>query len=302
MTLVIMAAGMGSRFGGLKQIEPIGPSGEFILDYSIYDAIRAGFNKVVFIIKEENYDLFRTTIGKRIETKIQVEYVFQNNDNVPKKYHIPAERVKPLGTGHAILCTAPKVKENFVVINADDFYGRKAYVAAYEFLSKVAPKESNYCMISYNIKNTIISPSEVARGVCQSNETQYLTKITESKVRIEQNTYIAKPLDESIPEFKIKPDTLVSMNIWGFTPTIFTYLANHFTKFLVKEQANLLSKEFLLPNVVHEAIIESQAQVKVLATKAKWLGITYKEDKAILVKEINKLINKGEYPANLWSI
>ncbi len=299
MTLVIMAAGMGSRFGGLKQIEPVGPSGEFILDYSIYDALRAGFNKVVFIIKEENYDLFRETVGKRIENKINVEYVFQSFNNIPANYTIPDTRVKPLGTAHAILSCKEKVNENFVVINADDFYGQNAYKAAEEFFNeeKDTAKE-HFCMISYIVKNTIISTEEVARGVC-TKENGYLTNLVESKIKIENDKFLARPLDVDTYQ-EIDGNALVSMNIWGLTPNIFSYLEQKFIEFLETNKDNLDTKEFLLPTIIANSITDNFSDVKVLETDSKWLGVTYKEDKDILVNEIGKMITDGQYPSNLW--
>ena len=299
MTLVIMAAGMGSRFGGLKQIEPIGPSGEFILDYSIYDAIKAGFDKVVFIIKKENYDLFRETIGKRIENKIEVKYVFQSFANVPSKYVIPETRLKPLGTAHAILSCKDAVNEDFVVLNADDFYGRNAYKVAKEFFQKKSSDaKEHFCMVSYIVKNTLISDAEVARGVCQSKN-NYLTDLIESKIAKEGKKFKATPLDSTESKY-IDENTLVSMNIWGFTPKMFEYLDQEFLKFLETNKDNLDKKEFLIPTCVANAIKDNFADVKVLETDSKWLGVTYKEDKDILVNEINKMIKAKEYPKNLW--
>lgn len=299
MTLVIMAAGMGSRFGGLKQIEPVGPSGEFILDYSIYDAILAGFNKVVFIIKEENYDIFRDTVGKRIENKIDVEYVFQDLSNVPKSYVIPSTRVKPLGTGHAILCCKDIVNENFIVLNADDFYGRNAYKVAKEFFDKESDNnKEHFCMVSYLVENTVTGKDEVARGICESKD-GYLANLAESKIAKENDKFIARYMD-SEDKFYVDSKQLVSMNLWGFTPKLFKYLEKEFIKFLENNKDDLEKKEFLITRVVDTAIRDNFADVKVLETDAKWLGITYKEDKEILVNEINNFIAKGEYPNNLW--
>ncbi|HOZ54311.1 MAG TPA: sugar phosphate nucleotidyltransferase [Bacilli bacterium] len=300
MTLVIMAAGMGSRFGGLKQIEPVGQSGEFILDYSIYDAILAGFNKVVFIIKEENYDIFRETVGARIEDKIAVEYVFQNNNNVPDIYTIPDTRVKPLGTGHAILCCKDIVKDNFVVLNADDFYGRNAYKVAKSFFdqNKDTNKE-HFCMVSYLVENTVTGKDEVARGICESDN-GYLTNLVESKIAKIDDKFIARHMD-SEDKFIVNKGQLVSMNFWGFTPRLFEFIEKEFTNFLEDNKNDLEKKEFLITRVVANAIKDNFADVKVLETDSRWLGVTYKEDKDILVQEINKLIENNEYPSNLWS-
>lgn len=297
MTLVIMAAGMGSRFGGLKQIEPVGPNGEFIVDYSIYDAIRCGFTKVVFIIKEENYDLFRETVGKRIEDKIKVEYVFQNNDNVPEGIEIPKERVKPLGTAHAILCCKDVVKEDFIIINADDFYGRDAYKVVAEFI-KNNNNPSEYAMAGYIVSNTMTENGSVKRGICEKKG-DYLTRLIESSVSIENNKIIAVPLEEGEP-FEITGNTLVSMNMFAFKPNLFEYLEKEFINFLNRNKDNLEKGEFLIPAVIYKLIEEKKVTVNVLKTNAVWHGITYKEDKKALVDSINKMIEEGKYPYNLW--
>lgn len=293
MTLVIMAAGMGSRFGGLKQIEPVGPNGEFIIDYSIYDAKKAGFDKVVFIIKEENYDIFKETIGSRVDKYIDVEYVFQNNDNV--SVDIPSERVKPLGTGHAILCCKDVVKENFAIVNADDFYGYDAYKTIAEFLS-CNNDINNYAMVGYPVVNTLTTNGAVKRGVCKI-EDGYLTGLTESSIELIDNTLLATSL-ETNENFTISKDGVVSMNMFGFTPRLFDYLETKFDVFL--KTADLSKAEFLIPSVVNQLIDENKVKVNVLNTSAKWYGITYREDKESFVKEIEKMINRGDYPNNLW--
>jgi len=297
MTLVIMAAGMGSRFGGLKQIEPVGPNGEFIVDYSIYDAIKCGFTKIVFIIKEENYDLFRDTVGKRIEDKIKVEYVFQNNDNIPSDIEIPNSRVKPLGTGHAILCCKDVVDESFAIINADDFYGYDAYRVISKFM-KENTDVNKYAMAGYIVGNTLTENGSVKRGVCEQ-ENGYLTRLIESSVGKDNDKIIATPL-EGGESFEVTDDTLVSMNMFAFTPKLFGYLEEGLIKFLKQNQNNLETCEYLIPSVVFELIKDNQIQVEVLKTNAIWHGITYKEDKEELVNSINKLIEEGKYPKNLW--
>ena len=301
MTLVIMAAGMGSRFGGLKQIEPVGPNGEFIIDYSIYDAIKAGFNKVVFLIKEENYDIFKETIGSRVEPHIKVEYCFQKNDNVPKEYKLPEERVKPLGTAHAILCCKDKVNEPFMIINADDFYGRDAFMKGAEFLKNLKDeKPYPYGMVGYLVKNTITENGTVKRGVC-SVEDGYLKNITESSVgRNEEGVIIAKPLDETYPEFSVKEDDTVSMNMLLFTPSIFTFLEEQFVDFLDKNKDNLDKCEYLIPDVLFKTIEEKNSTCRVISTTATWYGVTYKEDAPQVKEELKKLHDNGEYPQNLW--
>lgn len=297
MELVIMAAGMGSRFGGLKQIEPVHSNGEFILDYSIYDAIKCGFDKVVFIIKEENYSLFRDTIGKRIEDAIEVSYVFQKNDNVPEWVNVPNERTKPLGTGHAILCCKDVVKENFLVINADDFYGRDAFLVASKFIKNMK-NENEFAMVGYKVGNTLTENGSVKRGVCES-ENGFLSKLTESTVSIENGKIICKPLNGS-SEFEAYDDTLVSMNMFIFTPKIFDYLEEDFVKFFKDNESDLSKCEYLIPDVVFDLIKRKLVTVSVLKTDAVWQGITYKEDKDALVDGLNKLVNDNVYPDKLW--
>lgn len=299
MTLVIMAAGMGSRFGGLKQVEPVGPNGEFILDYSVYDAIKAGYDKVVFIIKEENYDLFRETVGKRIEKKIKVEYAFQKLENVPKFVNIPETRVKPWGTSHAILAVKDLVYEPFTVINADDFYGFDPYKKIKEYYDN-NPKENEYVMIGYNVANTLTENGAVKRGVCSKDENDNLINLVESSVEEKDSIITATPLDDKIAPFTVDKDTLVSMNVWGFNPALFGYLSSEMTEFFKENENNLDSCEFLLPTSIFKLIEAKEVTVKVLATDEKWYGITYKEDKQSLVDSINKMIEEGKYPKNLW--
>lgn len=300
MTLVIMAAGMGSRFGGLKQVEPVGPNGEFILDYSIYDAIKAGYDKVVFIIKEENYDLFRETIGKRIESKIKVEYVFQDIKDVPKGVKIPETRVKPWGTSHAILSCKNVVNEPFAVINADDFYGFQPYLKMKQFFSKKR-NDNEYAMIGYIAKNTMTENGAVKRGVCKKDSNDYLTQLIESSIEKKGNKIIATPLEDEQNPFEINENTLVSMNFFGFNPSIFKYLEDEMIEFFEKNKNNLDKCEFLIPSSVFKRINEGKISVKVLDTNEKWFGVTYKEDKKDLVNAINKMITDGKYPKNLWS-
>lgn len=298
MTLVIMAAGMGSRFGGLKQIEPVGKNGEFILDFSIYDAIQNGFDKVVFIIKEENYEIFRDTVGKRIEDKIKVEYVFQKNDNLPSNANVPSDRVKPLGTGHAILCCKDVVKENFAIINADDFYGRDAYQVASSFL-KDTHKENEFAMVGYKVANTVSENGSVKRGVCEG-ENGYLTEIIESSIKKDGSKYYAEPLSGE-DAFYVDGDALVSMNMLIFTPKIFEYLETKFVEFFDNNKDNMDKAEYLIPEVLRELIKENKVTVEILPTKAVWKGITYKEDKQELVDSINEMINDHVYPEKLWN-
>lgn len=295
MTLVIMAAGMGSRFGGLKQIEPVGPNGEFIIDYSIYDAIKAGFTKVVFIIKEENYDIFKETVGKRIEGKIDVEYVFQDIKNVPKNVVLPEDRVKPLGTGHAILSCKGVVKEPFAIINSDDFYGKDAYIKAANFLKE---DTEDYAMIGYLIGNTLTENGKLKRGYAEQKN-GYLTNLIESSVYRENGKIKVEPLDGR-SGFYAKDDDLVSMNMFCFKPDMIDYLDKHFIDFFERNRADLSKCEYLIPDVVFERIEKDNLKVRVVDTSAVWKGVTYKEDKEDLVDYINKLIEEGEYPTELY--
>ena len=299
ITLVILAAGMGSRFGGLKQIEPMGPNDEFIIDYSVYDAIKAGFTKIVFLIKEENYQVFKETIGKRVEPHIKVEYCFQKNDNLPAGYTIPEDRIKPLGTAHAILCCKDKVKEPFMIINADDFYGRDAYIKAGKFLRNIKDERPyQYGMVGYLVKNTITEHGSVKRGVCEVTNDK-LTKITESSVERVDNKIIASPLSGD-KQFEVKEDDTVSMNMLLFTPSIFNYIEEKFPKFFEDNKNNLEKCEYLIPDVLFESIKENYATVDVIKTSATWYGVTYKEDKDSVKEAINNLVTSGEYKNNLW--
>lgn len=297
LTLLIMAAGMGSRFGGLKQIEPMGPNGEFLIDYSVYDAIKAGFNKVVFVIKEENYDLFKETIGKRVEDKIKTEYAFQDINDLPDGYTKPEEREKPWGTAHAILSAKKLINEPFVIINADDFYGRDAYFVASEFLEN-NESDNNYCLVGYKASNTLTENGSVKRGVCMLDG-EYLTELIESNVIKENGTITATPLDGR-SSFKITDDTCVSMNMLGFTSSIFKYIEDNFPKFL-DEHINDLKSEYLIPDVLEKATLEGVSKTKVIPTTATWMGVTYKEDKEEVVKKLGLSINNGEYPKKLWN-
>ena len=294
MTLLILAAGMGSRFGGLKQMEPMGPNGEFIIDYSVYDAKKAGFNKIVFVIKEEMYEDFKNTIGKRVEDKIDVEYVFQKMEDVP--VNIDFERIKPWGTGHAILECKNAIDEPFAIINADDFYGRNSFVKAYQFLrGGISDKE--FGLIGYRAYNTITENGSVKRGVCEI-ENGVLTGINESSIeKVDEHIHCKSLVDGK--EYDVELNRLVSMNMLLFTPKIFDYLENDFVSFLnnIKDKEK---DEFLIPEVVDLHIKSGDITVKVTETDSVWYGVTYKEDKDSVKNAINKLINNGEYNKNLW--
>lgn len=294
MALVIMAAGIGSRYGGLKQIESVGPSGEFIIDYSVYDAIKAGFKKVIFIIKEENYEIFKSTIGKRIENHIEVEYVFQNNDNVPVS--IPKERTKPLGTAQAILCCKDIIKENFAIVNADDFYGRDAFFKVKEFISNVK-NDNDFALIGYNVLDTITDNGSVKRGVCNIKD-DYLVSLDESIISKDNHKLSCKTLADN-KDIKINNDTIVSMNMFGFTPKVLELFNENFKEFF--DNNDLMTSEYLVPVEINNYLKKKLINVKVIKTTSKWYGITYKEDLNILKDEINKLVNNGVYPKYLWN-
>lgn len=296
MELLIMAAGMGSRFGGLKQIAPMGPNDEFIIDYSIYDAIAAGFSKVIFIIKEENYEVFKETIGARVESQIPVEYVFQKLDNVPDFVNVPKDRIKPWGTAQAIYCAKDKITEPFLVINADDFYGRDAFMVAKEFIEKASPKE--YATIGYEAIKTMTENGSVKRGVIAC-ENGHLKSITESSIIRDGEKIKCTPLSGA-PEFHINFDDLVSMNMLIFEPSIFPYLEEKMVDFFHKNEADLEKCEFLIPDILDMANKEGYAKVKVLHTEATWYGVTYKEDTEIVRSSIQKLVQEKEYPEHLW--
>ena len=296
MTLFILAAGMGSRYGGLKQIDNFTEHGEFIIDFSIYDAIQAGFDRVVFIIKEENYQIFKETVGKRVEGAIKVEYAFQSLD-MCMDGHIPPEgRVKPWGTTHAVLCAKDYLDDTFAVINSDDFYGRDPFFKVASFLKEKDVNSKEFCMVGYQVGNTLTDNGSVSRGVCETTdgkldsivERTKIVKADDSARYYEGNDYVDFPLD-----------TPVSMNFWGFTPTVFNGLEEDFKDFL-NEKGNELKSEALLPNTIGRMIKENKCSVAVLGTDAKWFGVTYAEDKPGTIAKIRELISAGVYPDGLW--
>lgn len=285
-TLVVMAAGMGSRFGGLKQIEPIGRNGEAILDFSVYDAIEAGFTKVVFVIKHAIEDDFKKYVGNRIEKKIKVEYVFQETDKLPGGYVCPKDRTKPWGTGHAVLCCKECVNTPFAVINADDYYGKSAFKKIYEQLKN---DSENYCMVGFRLINTLTENGYVSRGVCKV-ENGNLKDVTEhTKI-----TSDCRFTEDGVNYGTLSPDSVVSMNMWGFTTDIFDYLERDFKTFL-NEKGEEPKSEFYLPFVVDDLIKQGIKQVKVLVAEDKWYGVTYKEDKQSVVDAIGKMTDDGLY-------
>lgn len=293
MILVIMAAGMGSRFGGLKQIEPVGPNGEFIIDYSIYDAIKAGFDKVVFIIKEENYEVFKETIGKRIEDKIKVEYAFQKLDDIPDPSIIPSDRTKPFGTAQALYCARDYIDSAFAVISADDFYGSEPFSLLYDSLSK-----GEYSAIGYQIGNTISSNGSVKRGVCFAKD-GYLTEIRESKVEVMGDKIIGTSLMDD-QSYTMEKDHSVSMLMFGIQLDMINYLKEDIKAFFNNPNNNLEDCEYYLPIVLTDMINKGICKIKLIPTSSTWKGITYKEDLEEFKDYIKSQINKGVYPENLY--
>lgn len=288
MTLVIMAAGMGSRFGGLKQIEPVDENENFIIDYSIYDAIKVGFKKIVFVIKEENYSIFKDTVGKRIEKYIDVSYVFQKSDMLTNE-QINLRGGKPLGTLQAVLCTKDFVDGKFCVINSDDFYGRDSFQKMYDFLNS----SNNWGLIGYKVSNTLTENGSVKRGVCKI-ENDKLVGIEESVLGKIDGKIVAKSLNTS-NEFFVQEDTIVSMNFFGFDNTFFDFASDYFNDFIK-------NGECLLPTFVCDLINKNKISVSVINTNSVWYGVTYKEDKENVVNGIKKLVESGVYPSNLWEM
>ena len=301
MDLVILAAGMGSRFGGLKQIQKMDEYGNFIIDYSIYDAIRAGFDKVIFIIKEENYDVFKETVGKRIESKIKVEYAFQKLDLLPAGYSVPEGRVKPLGTAQALLACKDLVSDTFAIINADDFYGKESFEIAAKYLKSAKGTKGKYANVGYYVSNTMTENGSVKRGVITYDKNNFLTDLCESTVEYaDGGKVLMTPLDEKLPAKFIERDTLVSMNLFCFTKDIMEHLEKRFPKFLDDNKNNMEKCEYLLPTVVDALIKEGLATVEVLSSPAVWYGITYKADQEAVEKSLTALVDKGEYKKGLW--
>ncbi|MBR5234094.1 MAG: NTP transferase domain-containing protein [Clostridia bacterium] len=287
-TLVVMAAGMGSRFGGLKQMEPISADGRVLLDFSVYDAKKAGFTKIVFVIKEAIAEDFINIVGKRIEKMIDVEYVYQELYKLPEGFTCPETREKPWGTAHAILCCKDAVNEPFAVVNADDYYGRGAFEKIY---NELVNNDNDYCMAGFRLKNTLTENGTVARGVCVVKDDDCLESVTE---RTKINNECQFTEDDGATWTQLAPDTLVSMNLWGFRPDLFDYIEKGFTEFL-KDNINEPKKEYYLPLIVTDLIESGTKKVKVLAAEDKWYGVTYKEDKPGVVAAIEDMISKGYY-------
>ena len=300
-TLVIMAAGMGSRYGGLKQIDPVGKNGEIILDYSVFDAIEAGFDRVIFVIKKEIEEDFKSVMQGKFEDKIKVEYAFQDISNLPEGYSVPEGRVKPWGTGHAVLSCKDMIDGPFAVINADDYYGKETFKLIFDEVTKEksVSDKYNFCMVGFKVENTLTENGHVARGVCQTDAEGYLTDIVERTKIAKRDGKIMFTEDEEnwteIPE-----GSTVSMNCWGFTKEMMTELGARFEGFLENNKDNMLKCEYFLPFVVDDLLKEGKAVVKVLSTTEKWYGVTYKEDKEIVVSALREKLEKGIYPEKLW--
>ena len=300
--LIIMAAGMGSRYGGLKQIDPVDQDGHIIMDFSIYDAVKAGFEKVIFIIKKENEQDFRETIGDRMAQRIEVEYVFQDIGALPDGFTVPEGRVKPWGTAHAVLSCLSVVDGPFAVINADDYYGQQAFQMIYDYLASHEDTDRyQYTMVGYLLENTLTENGHVARGVCETNADGKLTEITE-RVRIEKRADgPAYTEDDGATWTPLAGDTVVSMNMWGFTNSMLPEIRDRFAAFLSENLSkNPLKCEYFLPFVVDELIREGKAEVTVLKSRDRWYGVTYKEDKPVVVNAIQALKDQGRYPQKLW--
>lgn len=300
--LVIMAAGMGSRYGGLKQIDPVDEDGHIIMDFSMYDAKRAGFEKVIFIIKKENEQNFKEAVGDRIAKYMDVSYAFQELTNLPEGYSVPEGRVKPWGTAHAVLSCIDQVNGPFAVINADDYYGPESFQLIYDYLSTHQDDEKyRYTMVGYHLGNTVTDNGHVARGVCQMNEKGELVDINE-RTRIEKHEGgIAYTEDDGVTWNFLHPETVVSMNMWGFTRSILDEIRDGFPAFLDQGLSeNPMKCEYFLPSVVNDLLEADRATVSVLTSKDKWYGVTYKEDKPVVVAAIRRMKEEGRYPEHLW--
>jgi hypothetical protein len=297
-TLFVLAAGMGSRYGGLKQLDSLGPSGETIMDYSIYDAIRSGFGKVVFVIRKDFEADFREKILGKYDHHIPAEVVFQSTDKVPEGFVCPPERTKPWGTNHAVLMGRDVIKEPFAVVNADDFYGRDSYVVLGEALKQLAGKRNEYCMVGFRLGNTLSESGSVARGVCETDRDGFLTSVVE-RTAIERIDGDIRFTDEKGKVVVLKENTPVSMNMWGFTPDYFAHSEDYFKEFLRAHAGNPKS-EYFIPLMVNELVTKNIARVKVLDTASKWFGVTYAADRQSVVDKIRALVEAGEYPERLF--
>lgn len=297
-TLLVLAAGLGSRYGGLKQLDGLGPNGETIMDYSIYDAVKAGFGKVVFVIRKSFEEEFKEKVTKKYEHLLPVEIVFQELDNLPEGFELNPDRVKPWGTNHALMMGKSVINEPFAVINADDFYGRKSYQVMCDFLSQLEESKNKYCMVGYRVGNTLSESGTVARGVCETDQNSNLTGIVE-RTQIKRNDGVVQFLDENDKWVSLPDNKPVSMNMFGFTPDYFQYSDNFFVDFL-KENEEKLKAEFFIPTLVNDLIVDGKIEMRVLDTTSQWFGVTYQEDRPFVVSKFKELVDKGEYPSPLF--
>jgi NDP-sugar pyrophosphorylase family protein len=299
-TLLILAAGIGSRYGSLKQIDRFGPAGETIVEYSIFDALRAGFGKIVIVVRQHFVDDFREIVLKRAMNRADISFVYQELDHLPPGYTVPPDRLKPWGTGHAVLMAAGVIDTSFAVINADDFYGAESYVVIGNFLSR--PSSGNveeYCLVDYRLGNTLSESGTVSRGVCQVDENGYLTNITEHKKIIRNGKDIISRISDT-ESVVFTGDEPVSMNLMGFRPSMFNYLQHLFREFL-DQHIGENNAEFYIPFAMNEVIRSGKAVVKVLSTRSRWFGITYREDREIVSRNLKSLVQQGAYPKDLWT-
>jgi dTDP-glucose pyrophosphorylase len=298
-TLLILAAGIGSRYGSLKQLDHLGPSGETIIDYSIYDAIRAGFGKVVFVIKENIAKEFSEVFDAKLKGKIEVGYAYQEINKVPEGISYSSERQKPWGTGHAVLMAAGNINEPFAIINADDFYGRGSFQSLADFYKEWTPKKGNtYCMVGYELGKTLSEHGSVSRGVCKADGCGFLLDVIE-RTKIQRDAGGIAYIDENNASFYLDERTTVSMNFWGFTPSFFTHLEKGFSEFM-KTNAQSPKAEFYIPTVINDLMKRKEASVRILPCSDQWFGMTYREDRDLVVSKIRELIEEGVYPADLW--
>lgn len=298
-TLLIMAAGLGSRYGGNKQIDRIGPNGEILMEYSIHDAVEAGFDKVVFVIRKSMDEQFRSMIGDKIAKKVHVEYAYQEYDSLPDGFIPPADRTKPYGTVHAVMCAKDVIHEPFAVINADDYYGRDAFKAMADALHRLQHEVNKAYMVAYYLKNTVSKHGHVTRGVCTTDETGHLVKVTETFSILPFPDGTIRDIHDNPDGIILNPDALVSMNMWGFGPSFFDAGIQYLSDFLKDNSGDPLKKECLLPSLVDTLMHEKGLKVEVLSTDAVWFGVTYKEDKEYVAAELQKLHDDGTYPAVL---
>ncbi|HOW98097.1 MAG TPA: nucleotidyltransferase [Kiritimatiellia bacterium] len=299
LTLMIMAAGMGSRYGGLKQLDPVGPGGEIIMDYSVFDALRAGFHRVVFVIRRSIEQDFRRAIGSRFEKRLETVYAFQELDSLPAGFAVPAERQKPWGTGHAMLVGRDLVPGPFAVINADDFYGAGAFQLLADYLRSAAARGREYAMVGYTLRDTLSDHGTVTRGICECDDRLYLRRIVET-AQLARDGQRAVSIDVQGARHSFTGDEWVSMNAWAFTPTIFDHLDREFRVFLETRRADPKA-EFFIPGVVGRLIEEQRARVRILPGASRWFGITYRNDKPFLESALKEMAAQGAYPARLWS-